>query len=520
MRARFSARSASLRFSARSASLRFASLRFVRIGLLGALGVASLFVGCSLGLDESKIAAPAADGGPPPGNDTSPPPDVGVSDTRAPDAIAVDAGTGCNVDGDCVAPDGCLTPRCDTARHACVFTLCKQTAACTRAACDTAAHTCGTAAPVTFHPVSFKITAGAIGCGGVVARCIAASSTFLFVGTTNGVVAYSVADPGNPSPPAIPVAGLPFAPNQIVASAGRVYFVGGLIGGRVQVAWIDTPANPLAASLTARAVLVSSTLTGVSETFAGPNLGVYLEQSDAPKLYPTGLLTAPVADLSTLDVFPNTGAPGGATAVATSGDRLVLYRWAQQGSLVGQLFSIVTATATAKAKAGVETNLNGDVGEVWGTPAVVRFGQGANGGLLWGAPLVQIGVAPVGTKAARVTWVLADGATATPSGTAHVDVEAYDPSNVSVGQAVMGPLAWVDATTGLVLAQAPQDLAQTSVQVVTNGAGGASLVAGRRVVVPISTDKLGAVSAGGYGFVVAADAPDGATVYVFAPTCT
>jgi hypothetical protein len=485
----------------------------------GALTMAALLLsgGCSLGLDESKLGASAADANLPPGNDAAPAPETSTPDASAPETSTPDAGPGCNADTDCVAPNACLTPRCDVARHTCVFDLCKQATTCTHAACDTTTHACGAAAPVPFHPGSFVVPGG-IGCGGVPGRCFAAATTFVYVGTTNGVSALPVGDPGSLALTAIPVGGVPFAPAFIVASGGRVFFVGGLVGGRLQVAWLDSPTNPLVTSMHAQPLLLGSTLTGVSEVFAAPTpAGVYLEQADPQKLLPTVLWTPPTADLATLTAFPNTGAPAGAAAVAASGDRLVLYRWTQQGTQFGELFTIVTGTGSAGAKAGAETNLSADIGVVWGTPANVRFAAGANGALVWGVPLVQV-AQPVGTRGARVAWVL-DGTAATPSATAHVDLEVYDPSNVPLTQPVSGPLAWVDATTVLALAQAPADLGTTSVQVAQNGAAGPMVVPSRRVVLPIPTEKTAAVSINGYGYVLSATAADSVTVDVFAPAC-
>ncbi len=486
---------------------------------LAALPVGTLFVGCSLGLDESKLGVvPGTDASVLPPVDGAPASDTGVPEVAAPDAPGVDAGPGCRVDGDCIAPNACFTARCDVARRACVYDLCKQTAVCTRAACDTSTHTCGAPAPVSYHPSTFKITTGGIGCGGSAARCTAATSSFLFVSTTNGAFAYSVADPGNTSPAPIPITGVPFQPAHVTASGGRVYFTGGLVGAKLQMAWVDVPTSPLAAGLAAHTVLVATSLAAITSVFPAP-AGVFVEQADAPKLLPTGRLEAPLSDNATLDTYPNVGAVSGATAVAASGDRLVLYRWTQQGQAFGELFALTPGAATVNAKAGAETNLSADMGPVWGTPAVARFAQGGDGALVWGVPGIEIAAPPIGTRSARVAWVLADQNAQAPSGAAHVDLEAYAPGTVGIGQAVVGPLAWVDSTTVLALAQAPADLSQTSVQVVQKGAGGLVVVPSRRVVLPAVADTLAAVSANGYAFVVAADAPDSATVYVFAPAC-
>ena len=485
-----------------------------------AFALAALFAGCSLGLDPSKADAPVDDGGIPPGQDGAPPPDVAFPDGVAPPDSSVDAGPGCNVDGDCVAPNACLTPRCDTSRHLCVYDVCKQAQACSRAACNVATHTCGAPATVPYQVGSFKVAPGPVGCGGVPGRCLAAVAPFVFVGTANGVFAYSTANPANPAPAAIPVSGLPFAPASIVASGARVYFVGGVLGGgRIQIAWLDVPADPFATLLAAHSVLVTSQLGSVTSLFsAAPLAGAYVTQNDPAKLYPTALLGSPL-NLATVNALPNTGAAANVTPVATSGSRMILYRFTQQGAQVSPLFSLVTGTGSATAATGAEQNLAADEGPVWGQPAMVQFAQGANGGLLWGVPFVQIGSPPAGVKGARVTWLLADDKDPVLQAKLHVDVETSDPGYVPIDQPVSGPIAWLDPDNALVLAEAPANLSTTSVQVASKAGGTASVVPSKRVVLPIAAGKSGVAAAGGYAYVLAADAADSATAYVFAPSC-
>src|SRR5262249_51828588 len=130
----------------------------------------------------------------------------------------------CTKDEECPS-DGCLTGRCDKAQGTCAYDVCPS-AACSARACNTTSRTCSDPTPSTFHTTAIKVATGAVGCAGIAARCIAASYPFLFVGTSNGVVAYSVADPTNASPKPIAVNGLPFLPSSIVGTGSRIYFVG------------------------------------------------------------------------------------------------------------------------------------------------------------------------------------------------------------------------------------------------------------------------------------------------------
>src|SRR5450432_2737983 len=84
-----------------------------------------------------------------------------------------------------------------------------------------------------FHAGNFHVSLGSAGCGGGgggARRCFAAVYPFVFIGTTNGVVAYPVDNPTNGTPVSIPVAGLPFFPTFVVTSGTTIYFVGAVAG--------------------------------------------------------------------------------------------------------------------------------------------------------------------------------------------------------------------------------------------------------------------------------------------------
>jgi hypothetical protein len=144
---------------------------------------------------------------------------------------------------------------------------------------------------------------------------------------------------------------------------------------------------------------------------------------------------------------------------------------------------------------------------------------------VWGAPFgVENPAGGYATAAARVAFLVKGAQDAAFDATAHADLEVYAVGDVGFGQAVVGPIASIDANRAIALAQTAGNLAQTSVQIVqkaqsSDGGVAASVVSGRRMVLPIVTDKLAAASANGLGYVYADDAPDSGTVHVFAPDC-
>ncbi len=481
-------------------------------------GAAALgFAGCSLGLDESKLliveAGALADRAPlaPPG------PDVVVAADA--DALATKPDTGvCDADEACSSANGCITGSCDTARHACVYEVCPQSA-CRASACDTARRACSPPAAYGFHAGSFKVS-GAIGCNGAVRRCIAAAYPFVYVGTGNGIVGHSLVDPSSGAPASITVTGLPFLPSSMVASGSRVYFEGPVVGGgpayKLSIAWVDAPTDPLATTIEAHTAFLDYSYAAIQAMYASAPGSVLLVAASPMSFFPSAQLTAPLRDLATVAVFPNAGIPMQAVPVAASGDRMVTYRWDGQTDTLGAFFGLETAAGTAAAQNAGEKSVAPSMGPVYSANA---FAQGPDGSLIWSAPKAELGEAggPV-LRGVRMAWLLGDSSATQFDARPRVDVETYEPP-VAWDTPVVGPIAHIDGDTALVLAATAGNLAQTSVQVATRAGTTAALAPSRRYVIPTAPDKLAATSTRGLGYVLAADAIDSATVHVFAPGC-
>jgi hypothetical protein len=468
-------------------------------------GICAAFAGCSLDLDESKIGA-APDSGTPPA-DALPPGDAGAD--VAPDAPA--SGARCTKDDECRSSNACFTGTCDVLRGVCVYDVCREPAACTLSACDPQTKACSpNTAVYGFHTAQFKVTTGGVGCGAL-ARCFTAAYPFVFVGTTNGVVAYPAADPTNPTPAPIPVNGLPFLPQHIQTSGNRVYFVGAVLGSganaKLPLAWIDVPQDPQATSLTATTVLETVGQPSMGFAFAAPNEALLLVVNDAPRVFPSALVAPPLQDLATLSFFPLVGIPdAGASPVATSGARLLTNRY---GAFVPNLsFETGAGTATAQNTGEQAIGALGPIANQY------TFAQGGDGSVLFSAlSLNATDAGPTTPRAVRLTWLVADGKAGFDA-TANVDVETYPAPPVGVA---VGPVAWVDAQTALVTAQLKTDPTQTVVRVATKGTP--PTISTKQFSIAKTVDGVAAAASNGLGYVLVSDSPTEATIHVFAPSC-
>lgn len=468
--------------------------------IVASVAVGAAFAGafaCSLGLDASKI----------PGMDSGVDVTVGDAFIDAPNPVQ------CKVDPDCHSTNGCLTGKCNAGQ--CDYTLCPANA-CNESACDPMSHTCSAPAAYSFHAGNFHVSLGNIGCGSA-RRCFAAVYPFVFVGTTNGVVAYPVADPTATSPSAIPVAGLPFFPNFIVSNGGTVYFVGAVEGTgpsyKLPIATVTVPTDPTVTEMVATTVFDTLSVTSVDAVFPDTAGGVYLVQESSAKSFPAADIVAPLVNLATLTFSASPSAPVGSNIGAASGTRLITFRQ-DNGPVYDTHFSLETAAATGSAQNAGEQSMLPTVGQNY---APSYLAQGPDGGLLWTTTSVNVTDAGVATTlTARLAWVLADNGATSFDGTTHVDMSTYNVAGI-VGN-LPGPSAWVDPNTAIALSAVPTNTTQTLVQVATrNGTPG--VVPMRSFQLAFDPGSLAVVSSNGFGYVLTPDAVAGANVHVFGVGC-
>lgn len=480
------------------------------------IGLAS----CSLGLDESLI-----------GLDRS---EAGGSDSPGADALAAEGGDGalppiqpeggvCTKNEDCKGAGGCLTPKCDLPRKACVFDVCRQPA-CNSAACDTAAQKCGAAKPYKYRASQFAVGAQ-MGCGGALGRCFAAVYPFVFVGTGNGVVAFAAADPQNPAPASVPISGLTFVPTQIVASGSRVFFLGTPAGvgmsSRVPIAYVDVPPAPFAKKITVTTILASYNRPPgdpIALLARGNDTALLVDLNGATSYAATPIeppLVEPVNLGSTGSAFT-----AGSSPIVVSGSRLVLGQLNGSGT---PTFGFVNAAGSATPQTAP------DVPIMTATPAAGPwyFATSPEGTVFW-AHVALTGPnggppPPPGIRAAKGYFLVADGmASFDPA--AGIDLEGY--GGAPQGTPSVGPVALLDGNTALVTTSSPANPnLQTNVQFVTRLPTPALVRNAdnsvRRFAITAPVSQLAAAASNGIGYVLAVDptAPTAPTVYVFDPAC-
>jgi hypothetical protein len=484
----------------------------------GLLTIAS----CSLGLDESLIGrvdeAGAVDA---PVVETAAPVDAGGDSTLPP--IQPEGGV-CTQDSDCKGTGGCLTAKCDLPRKACVFDVCRDQA-CSSAACDEAAMKCGAAKPYKYRASQFAVGAQ-IGCGGNLGRCFAAVYPFVFVGTTNGVLAFAADDPQNPTPTSVPITGLGFVPNQIIASGSRMYFLGTPAGAgamsRVPIAYVDVPPNPFANKIRVTTVLAafSRPASDPVTLFPRGNDTALLVDQSVNAAYASAAVEPPLPEPVMLTSNP-VAVSAQASPLAVSGSRLVVGQVTGAGT---PIFAFVNGAGSATATTTMDTVI------ATAAPATgpTFFAQSADGALFWAylsltSPPGQPGPPFPAIRAAKGYFLVADGNAAFDPA-AGIDLEVY--GGAPLGTPSVGPVALLDSKTAMVTVASPANpTMQSNVEFVTRTPALAIVknadMSPRRFPITLAVSQLAAAGSNGLGYVLAVDpqAPAAPTVYVFDPAC-
>ena len=481
--------------------------------LSGALvGLAS----CSLGLDEALIGQVEGGAGDAVQADTA----VAEGGDGALPPLSPEAGI-CSKDEDCKGTAGCLTAKCDVSRKACVFQVCRQPA-CNSGVCDMAAAKCGAPRPYKYRSTQFPVGAP-IGCGGAIGRCFTAVYPFVFVGTTNGVVAFGANDPLDAAPAAIPVTGLGFVPNQIIASGSRVYFLGTPVGAgatsRVPIAYADVPPDPFAVKIGATTVLATFNRPATDPLVIVPrgNDTALLLDANVATAYAAAPIEPPLTEPA---VFSSTGIAftAGSIPLAVSGSRLLM---GQINAVGTPVFGLVNAAGSAAPQTLP------DVSIATAAPASgpQAFAQSADGAVFWSYLSLTSpppGPPPPTNRAAKGYFLLAHSAAGFDPAVG-IDLEVY--GGAPLGTPSVGPVAMLDSTTAMVTTANPANPgAVTNVSFVTRQP--LALVKNadmqpRRFQILLSVAQLAAAGSNGLGYVLAVDpaAPTAPQVHVFDPAC-
>jgi hypothetical protein len=394
--------------------------------------------------------------------------------------------------------------------------------ACNSSTCDQAMMNCGAAKPYKYRAAQFPVGA-AIGCGGALGRCFAAVYPFVFVGTTNGVIAFAADDPQNPMPAQVPITGLGFVPNQIMASGSRVYFVGTPVGAgatsRVPIGYADVPPDPFTTKISVTTVLATfnrPAADGVALLPRGNDTALLIDANVATA-YASVPLEPPLMEPAVLN---STGIAftAGALPFAVSGSRLIM---GQINGVGAPSFGFVNAAGSATPQTVP------DVAIPTATPAAgpQYFAASADGAVFWAH--VSLTTPPPGppapaVRAAKAYFLVAD-AMANFDPAAGLDLEVY--AGAPAGTPSVGPVAMLDSKMAMVTtSNPPNPTVVTNVQFVTRTP--LTILKNmdnspRRFQITLPVSQLAAAGSHGLGYILAVDpaSPGAPTIHVFDPAC-
>jgi hypothetical protein len=512
--------------------VRLTGRQLVSLAAFASVAAGLAAFGCSLGLDPSLIGQeggassdaqvlgdaplPTTDGG----DSQAPPGDSGKSDAP----VKVDAGA-CNTNADCqaaaAAGGACVTKAtCDTTSHLCLLDVCGNSANCQAEVCQPS-QTCTLPASYGFAPPSFQVTVGGVGGYGP-QHSIAAAWPFVFVITTNGVSAYNVVDPTNTTPPVVPVQDLPFIPAVAIAVGRRVYFASGTQGSgpttyRQAIAWVDVPQNPLLTSLQATSAFVSTPDTPLVNVFSNDVNGLFFLYGGAA-LVPTANAQPPLDDTTMLTPFPNTGLPNGAGIVASTGGRLLTYRFdfdTPPGPFPLPHFAFINKAGSSSATTTPEVSLSA-FGALDGQTG---FATGGDGSVLWETAVYDEldSGGNDGIARARLSWLVDSVTAANFDTTSYVDLVTYSPP---AGGQVVGQPGWLDANTAITFAALSSIQANTTLVQIAHKTP-ASIDPVRSTQLGVSPGSIGVATSNGFAYALLQNDPTNrsCTVQILAPSC-
>lgn len=516
------------------------SKRITRRVLVASFGVLGAVAGCNLVLDiEEQPVRPSPDAG---------------ADGAGESNVSRPAFEACTRDLDCIAPNGCYTPHCDTVLGACTYALCEaKDRTCAKGVCDPATFTCSEPTPYGFVATSYDVNGATSGCGPNPAACVAALFPFVFIGGRDDVVALRGDDLTGRAPVTVPVTELGTKPQQLVASGRRLWVLGAVQGTappyRLPVATIDVPSDPTVTVLRARTTIVSYPFpTAIG--FAAPGGGLYVAVNDPAQGFAAALLQAPVADDArfglanaadaaaadasireepgTLTMFRAAGVPPGSTLVASSGERLLLHRFPST-------FNLVNAPGTATAASAPDQPLAPPLVPI----GAATFAQGPDGAVMMAAPVTAD---PPGdcncTTHARLQFVLPNAVATATDVNQLLDPESYtNPQVPGMACHVCTPdyfrprvlAAWLDRRSALTAAPfsgAPAERTLTDVRYLARAPLEAN--AKRRAQTkPTDTprgdfavDRVALTSSNGIGYLILADGQgNDVSVSIYDPRC-
>ncbi len=490
--------------------------RAIWLSMMGA-GAA---VACNLvlGIDERSRSTPSMDAGPP---------ETGV-DAAPPGPIER-----CAKDSDCVPPNGCYTPRCDRALGACTYALCDEPGrTCSIGVCNEATFTCGDFKTYGFRTGGYPIPNVTLACATMADGCAAAIFPFLFLGTATGVIALRIDNVVAAAPTVVPIGGADIGPQQLVVSGRRLWIVGQVQGTeapyRLPLATIDVPPDPFVTELHAEVASLAYPYAKVA-AFPATGEGLFLTLNEPTEGLPTAVVRVPLSPsgelgvVNPLDAAPpmtppshpmvSIGAPPGSAVVASTGERLLLYR--PQAT-----FNLVTKPGAPGATAGPDLALS----PAPPTLARPRFSEGGGGVVTMSEPIAADAGDCNCWSRQRVQWVMGGESATVLETNVLADPESFmNPWNTLLACGSCTPpepfatpslSTWIDETTILLASPASDPIENRAATVVRVVKRDPVLAPAQQRVVTLPSekpsgdflvDRIALTSSNGLGFLVIAD---------------
>lgn len=482
------------------------------LGGIGA-GIGFVFAACSLDLDESLIAGSDAGSDVSTGGASGSGGAAGSGGSGGTGGKIVDSGPACDADPQCTIDGGCIEGRC--ASNTCVYEICPVENSCEARSCDTATGVCSAPQSYGFKATSIDLDSD-VGCSGQASRCVAGMDDYVFVGTDAGILAWRVLSPANPEPITVQQPAFGVAINRVVATEKAVVFIGPLSSGKLSVAWVNLPADPLATQLPIQTAQVSLS-DSYSYAYPGGESSFFLVLNDPNAPFPAAHLDLPLTNNQDVTLYPASGLGTGNNVVAASGSTLVFYRTDTTTAQV-PTFSLETSAGTSNAQ------FNGEQADAALTVptslSAHNFTSAYDGSVLWSTSnLVAADGGGLEADAVMLRWPIT-GTSTTVDTSIEVKVEeGYTPTGQNA--ALAGPSALIDGSTAIVTAAYPADTSQTRVRSVTRS--GSTLTVGSKASVltfPIS--QIGVSASRRFGFVLTPSSQNPtlkAALHVFAPGC-
>lgn len=481
-----------------------------------------LVFACTLDLDESLISKGPRDGAPVTIGDVTLPDGTVISDSGVP--ITPDTVT-CAKDGDCIATNKCLTPKCDLTRKACVYDICHSTA-CSVGVCDQAAKTCSGQQT---YKKTVELTLDQVTTGGIIA-----AYPWLFQMTSTGILVYDISNPTKLKPTAVPLVGVGFVPNQFVRSGNRIWIGAPLAGtpARLPIAYIDVPVDPFTAKIEAHSILANYNRPATESVGFLPseNKGAIVV-GPAPQPppagngtgYATALLDTLLAEPATKTATPVTPKDN-TVLIAASGSRLVMQAIAPLTGAVTNQFGLISGVGTTTPVVGDLVT----VGEMTGQSQFRTWGQNVDGTTFLVTGVNGAGPAPDTTVSvsARGYFLVKDGKSPIDAGAKGMALENYTPANAPGANAeVARGITMFDSDTFAVPLPASENPATSIAIQFVKSAG--TVDVGKRVVLTQPLGALAGTSASDGILYVAVNAPTGVPdtaptpkLFVVDPACS